>query len=584
MADFLEDEDGSVAAYDRDAAALAEAYDAVNPFEIYGGIADLLRRTGGAGLALDVGAGSGRDAAWLADLGHEVVAAEPAAAMRAEGARRHPSPHIRWIADRLPALDAVHRLALAFDTILAAGVWQHVSPGDRARAFRKLATLMQPAGLLVITLREGPPPPGRRMHPTSAGEIEGLARSHGLEILRIERSDDAMGRSGVGWTTVVLRIPDDGAGALPLLRGIILSDDKSSTYKLALLRAVARVAEYAPATAIPTADAGEVDAVQIPLGLVAVNWIRMLQPLVSIGLPQAPGNSGPDGLGFAKAGFRALPDLGVGPQDLRPGTVFVEDRAAAVHRAIGEAAATIASMPANFTRFPNSDRRVFDVQRMRSPRRGDRLILDAETLRGWGTLRIPGNVWRAMTRFGAWIDPVLVAEWARLMRRYAAKMGLDIPPGQAEAALEWREPQRSTVAGRAAAERLIASGRPVECVWSGHRLTLGNLDVDHCLPWSAWPCDDLWNLLPADRRVNQHQKRDLLPSGDLLMECRDRIVEWWERAWLDDPSLGATFGREATVALSTGTSPDASDVFAGLEWRRLRLRQDQQLPEWRPVF
>lgn len=584
MADVLEEDDGAVAAYEHDAAALAEAYDAIDPSEIYGGIAELLRRKGGDGLALDVGAGSGRDAAWLVDLGHEVIAAEPAGAMRAEGARRHPSFDIRWIDDGLPSLDAVHRLALAFDTILVAGVWQHVAPSDRARAFRKLATLMRPAGLLVITLREAPPPPGRRMHPTSAGEIEGLARSHGLEILLIERSDDAMGRSGVGWTTVVLRMPDDGAGALPLLRGIILSDDKSSTYKLALLRAVARVAEYAPATVFPATSDADVDTVEIPLGLVAVNWIRMLQPLVALGLPQAPGNSGPDGLGFAKAGFRALPGLGVGSQDLRPGSAFADDRAAAVHRAIGEAAATIASMPANFTRFPNSDRRVFAVQRMRSPPRCDQLTLDAETLLGWGTLRIPGNVWRAMTRFGAWIDPVLVAEWARLMRRYAAKMGLDMPPGQAEAALEWREPQRSTVAGRAAAQRLMASGRPVECVWSGRRLTLGNLDIDHCLPWSAWPCDDLWNLLPADRRVNQHQKRGLLPSGDLLIECRDRITGWWERAWLDDPLLGDTFGREATIALSTGTSPDASDVFAGLEWRRLRLRQDQQLPEWRPVF
>jgi tripartite-type tricarboxylate transporter receptor subunit TctC len=35
------------------------------------------------------------------------------------------------------------------------------------------------------------------------------------------------------------------------------------------------------------------------------------------------------------------------------------------------------------------------------------------------------------------------------------------------------------------------------------------LDIDHCLPWSAWPCGDLWNLLPASPRVNQHLKRDL---------------------------------------------------------------------------
>lgn len=34
--------------------------------------------------ALDVGAGSGRDAAWLCDLGYEVVTVEPARGMRGE--------------------------------------------------------------------------------------------------------------------------------------------------------------------------------------------------------------------------------------------------------------------------------------------------------------------------------------------------------------------------------------------------------------------------------------------------------------------------------------------------------------------
>lgn len=167
------------------------------------------------------------------------------------------------------------------------------------------------------------------------------------------------------------------------------------------------------------------------------------------------------------------------------------DRAAAVRSAIGEAATTIVSMPANFTRFANSERRVFGARRERPSGGRDSLTLDVPTLREWGTLTVPGPVWRAMTRFGAWIEPVLIAEWARLTRRYAARMGLALEPGRVEAALEWQEPVRINVAGRMAAQRLIGSGVNVECVWSGRRLTMASLDVDHCLPWSAWPCDDL---------------------------------------------------------------------------------------------
>ena len=42
---------------------------------------------------------------------------------------------------------------------------------------------------------------------------------------------------------MALRLPDDGTGALPLLRHVILNDQKSATYKLGLLRALCRAAD-----------------------------------------------------------------------------------------------------------------------------------------------------------------------------------------------------------------------------------------------------------------------------------------------------------------------------------------------------
>ena len=131
---------------------------------------------------LDVGAGSGRDAAWFAARGWEVVAVEPAAAMRQEAARRHASPLIRWVDDRLPALAALHRLGLGFDLVWLSGVWMHIPPEDRPRAMRKLATLLKPGGRLVLTLRHGPAPEGRPMWPVDANEVERLGLDHGLAL------------------------------------------------------------------------------------------------------------------------------------------------------------------------------------------------------------------------------------------------------------------------------------------------------------------------------------------------------------------------------------------------------------------
>lgn len=573
--------DTSIPVYDAQSAVLAERYDDPALLRIHDPILSLLSDQPAQSLALDIGAGSGRDAAWLSALGYEVVAVEPAAGMRAEAMRRHAEADIRWVDDRLPSLTRVHALGLAFDLIMVSAVWQHIAPSDRQRAFRKLTTLLKPSGLLVISLRRGKAPADRPMFDVSAGELEGLARLYGIEVLRELRSNDQMGREEVSWTHVVLRMPDDGAGALPLIRGIILGAEKSSTYKLALLRAVARVADVAPATARPIL--GEIDEVEIPLGLVALNWLRMYLPLVRAGLPQAPRNSGPDGLGFVKAGFRTLIDDRLSGIDLRPGASFSGERAVAVASAITDVASTIASMPANFTRFPGSDKRIFGAHRSRAPKVGPSLFLDVTALWQWGSLTVPGHVWRALTRLGAWIEPVLVTEWARLMRSYADRMGTIIAVGVAEAGLVWEEPQRDTQLARAVAIRIRDMGRPVCCIWTGRPVPEAQLDIDHCLPWSAWPCGDLWNLMPSTRRINQHQKRDYLPAKAALAAARPYIVDWWKSAWMDDPVLGLRFTREAAAALPLDEEPDVENIFAALEWRRLRLRQDQQVPEWSGV-
>ena len=52
---------------------------------------------------LDVGAGTGRDAAWFASMGHRVVAVEPTEAMRLPAMALHPSPLIEWLDDHLRA-------------------------------------------------------------------------------------------------------------------------------------------------------------------------------------------------------------------------------------------------------------------------------------------------------------------------------------------------------------------------------------------------------------------------------------------------------------------------------------------------
>ena len=77
-------------------------YEAIDPARLHGWLVGLAPAR--PGTVLDIGAGTGRDAAWFAWQGHDVIAVEPATSMRAEAQRRHADPHIRWVDDQLPQL------------------------------------------------------------------------------------------------------------------------------------------------------------------------------------------------------------------------------------------------------------------------------------------------------------------------------------------------------------------------------------------------------------------------------------------------------------------------------------------------
>ena len=189
--------------YDSRASELAPRYEAIDPARLHAWLADLLPGPGSR--ALDVGAGTGRDAAWLAGQGLHVIAVEPSRGMREQASRHHPPDTVRWIDDCLPDLNELHRLGLRAELILLSAVWMHLAPAHRPRAFERLAGLLAPGGLLAITLRSGPAPADSGMHPVSAPEVAQLAAAQGAAIVRRRDTPDAQGRPDVSWIAVAIR-------------------------------------------------------------------------------------------------------------------------------------------------------------------------------------------------------------------------------------------------------------------------------------------------------------------------------------------------------------------------------------------
>lgn len=559
--------------YDQNAEAVAEQYESVDPRDVHSWLIDLLPNPPGS--VLDVGAGSGRDAAWLSSLGFDVIAVEPSKNMREMAIKKHGNTGFQLIDDTMPSLEKVTRLGLSFDTILISAVWMHLPISERPRAFRKLISLLKPGGLLAITLRDGELNAERAFHAVSREEIENLAKSHGAFIEFASDEKDKLKRTDVNWVQMAIRLPDDGTGALPLLRHVILNDDKSSTYKLALLRSLCRVADGAAGMARTRDD----QFISVPLGLVALTWIRLFKPLLAANLPQNPSNVGFERLGFVKEGFKRLQHLS--HLDLRVGLSMTGDHAKALHAAIKDAADTITKMPATYMTYPDGSV-ILPVERHGRLARPESLTLDEAYLSSFGEVHIPRHLWNAFQRFDVWIEPAIVSEWTRIIKSYLERQGRQIADAEIAAAMIWAEPSRDVRIAREQALRLSETGQ-LYCVWSGTKLSIGNADVDHCFPWSAWSCGDLWNLLPAARKVNQQEKKARLPSDRILNSARARFIDWWGKAYLAENNvLGNRFWLEASASLPAVSSLDQSleQLFDAVCFQRLKLKTDQQVPEW----
>jgi SAM-dependent methyltransferase len=154
----------------------------------------------------EVGAGTGRTAAWLAARGYEVTAIEPVADLREAGMALHPECGIGWTDDSLPGLAALG--ARTFDGALLIAVWQHLPFASREAAMARLAAIIAPRGVLLMSLRHGPGAPGRPVYPCDPAETIGQAARLGLGLLHREHAPSLQQGNrdlGVTWTWLAFR-------------------------------------------------------------------------------------------------------------------------------------------------------------------------------------------------------------------------------------------------------------------------------------------------------------------------------------------------------------------------------------------
>lgn len=190
--------------YDKEAAERVARYESIAPEYVHAPVLHLIQD--GPCRTLEIGAGTGRDAAWLAGKGHAVLAVEPTAEMREVGMRLHPSPNIEWLDDGLPDLASVGGRG-PFDLLMLTAMWMHLDENERRQAMPRLAALAKPGAVMAMLLRHGPVADGRHVFETPVEETATLGQAAGFALLVNTHRGPLRpdGDPDVTWTSLAFR-------------------------------------------------------------------------------------------------------------------------------------------------------------------------------------------------------------------------------------------------------------------------------------------------------------------------------------------------------------------------------------------
>lgn len=503
---------------------------------------------------LELGCGSGRDARRMVSRGVRVTATDGSEEMlriardlakETEGIRfRHlplPPRNDRGEAPRTKT-EALGLLGAEtpFDALVAIGVLQHLDEAGLFDAALFIDAVVGEAGTVVLSIPEN--------HATAtaedprfyanrpAAEYSSLLARFGFEEAYSERreSTGAPGKECT-WVTLVFVRRTERLRAVSRLRGILEDESKTATYKFALLRAVADVNIEAPGRARflarnewqPTRES-EVDWVAIPFSLVVERWLNYFWALTAGEGPTPRQIQGSRPLGFG-ASLSRLQTLYAGDllhfrRDFYEGRLALPDadpeKVKAFQKTVSDISSALKKGPVHFTGSTSAEGKPFYTSRATN---GAWAPTPAGLAEHFGELRLPVHLWNELNRSAPWFVNTVMLEWARLSVRFSQLAG---EPATTAAVLERLlpsdEPERDTIL----AKTVFEGTDHLRCVWTDRPLTRSTLAVDHMIPWARTHCNDLWNLLPADRTVNG-KKSDRLPTLRLLDAARPRLFRAW---------------------------------------------------------
>jgi hypothetical protein len=374
-----------------------------------------------------------------------------------------------------------------------------------------------------------------------------------------------------------------------ILGGILRYDRKLASYKIALLRALNDIALAFP-------DVSPADQpVAVPLRLIAEFWLAYYWPFMDEDRPvyQAP-RAQRDGTLRQDVTFRAriaaVPRawtatvITVRPSDgfflmnemrvARRARTFAPEVVDAYSAAVWEIAKTIGKNPVQYAGqgtwgvFPRPARRRYIRERHLTVPRADPDDI---------CVLVAPDLWRTFTDFSLWIEALCIHQWCLFLETVNQGDGEGADRGLVYRMLTDHPDNRMPLTwDRNAIDVLMLEpGGAFRCPWTRRPLSDPKAyDLEHIVPVAVYPLNEIWNLVPADRRFNQRTKRDRLPTDAALRDARPVLAETYAR-YLASPSLGQAVRDDAAARFSTvrqSASEFPSSLAAAVEQFVARMR------------
>jgi len=495
--------------YDKNYQALIEKYDSSqnNFFEpFYKELKDTSN-------ILDIGFGSGRDLSLLQRKGHHIYGIDACEKFVEKAQTRFPQYSANFVCGALPNLN--NPFDLKFDTVICSAVLMHIHKDQLFQALIKIRNLLIPQGLFLVSLPTNRPDlndvfrdhHNRLFTPVNFNTFDLILERLGFHKRSCIKTPDSLGRNEIEWVTTLYEYSGQMLRPLERIEAVLNQDRKTSTYKYALLRAMAEIAQNTCVSRYKYVNG----KVAIPILEIANRWLEYYWPIFESEnfIPQTRGEKKASGKGVA---FRQ--ELGTLINLYRnSGGISCYDQELKAKKLPQEAQiAHLAAIKKIEIAIRNGP-----VKHSGNSTYG--LIFEYDS--NSNSVLIEELLWKEFVLMNHWIIDALIIRWADFTSNLS-KSNYIRPSAIVDQLLSRPTSDRDTYNAR----KLYSRISELRCTWSQQPLDK-TFDVDHLIPFSVWRNNGLWNLLPACKRVNR-SKSDKLPSNQLLLDSKDLIVFYWK--------------------------------------------------------